>query len=83
MKKCDKCGKDVSDQLSQLKYKQPLIGHFTDEMDPFNELTICPECSQEDNEIERDASKKNKSRNKSKEAVDSGNKAQASINKKK
>lgn len=82
MKKCEKCGKEVPDQLSKLKFKQPLIGHVTDEMDPFNELTICPECYQEDDKIERDVSKKNKSGNKSKEAVDSGNKAQASINKK-
>lgn len=45
MKKCDKCGKSFSkEDFSKLKYKQSFIGHFADEMDPFNELTICPEC---------------------------------------
>lgn len=45
MKKCEKCGKNfIKKDISELKYKQSLIGHFADEMDPFNELTICPEC---------------------------------------
>ncbi len=60
MKKCEKCGKNFSkEDFSNLKYKQSLIGHFADEMDPFNELTICPECI-EPEEKEFDIYDKNK-----------------------
>lgn len=53
MKKCEKCGKKINkENFSKFKYKQSLIGHFTDEMDPFNELTICPECINSKENIE-------------------------------
>jgi hypothetical protein len=58
MKKCEKCGKNINkEDFSKFKYKQSLIGHFTDEMDPFNELTICPEC------IDSKENKENKENN--------------------
>lgn len=45
MKKCEKCGnKFKKEDFSKLKFKQELSGHFTDELDLFNELTICPDC---------------------------------------
>ncbi|MCK9151612.1 hypothetical protein [Methanobacterium alcaliphilum] len=45
MKKCEKCGNNFyKEDFSNLKFKQGLSGHFTDELDLFNELTICPEC---------------------------------------
>lgn len=44
MQKCKKCGKKFyKEDFSKLKFEQEYAGHFTDELDPFNELTICPE----------------------------------------
>lgn len=77
MKKCEKCEKKFSkEDFSKLKYKQSFIGHFADEMDPFNELTICPEC------VEAEAKKENTASDKKKmipnKAVNLGKKAKAS-----
>lgn len=59
MQKCEKCGKKFNKaDFSKLKFKQEFIGHFTDELDPFNELTICPECF-ESEEIEDNFSNEN------------------------
>jgi hypothetical protein len=60
MKKCQKCGKEYSSQsadikeginsddnknnLSKLRLVQSFMGHIDDEMDPINELNICPDC---------------------------------------
>ncbi len=56
MKACHNCGKKYSDKLSDKKGKididfdnrkwkiQSLMGHIDDEMDPINELNICPDC---------------------------------------
>ena len=78
MKKCEKCGKNFSkSDFSKLKYKQSFIGHFADEMDPFNELTICPECFEPEEKPENNNHDKNKDDSKS-EAVNLGKKAKAS-----
>ena len=81
MKKCEKCGKNFNkDDFSKFKYKQALIGHFTDEMDPFNELTICPECISQKEKIEDNFS--NKTEDDAKTSINLGKKAKASIPKK-
>lgn len=81
MKKCDKCGKSFSkEDFSKLKYKQSFIGHFADEMDPFNELTICPECIEPEKEKEY-AGSDNNTEDDENETVNLGKKAKATIKK--
>ena len=59
MKKCQKCGNEYSDQSADKKEEsnsdnknsrgkwklaQSFMSHVDDEMDPINELNICPDC---------------------------------------
>ncbi len=80
MQKCEKCGKRFNkEDFSKLKFKQEFIGHFTDELDPFNELTICPECfeSEKGKEIKEYNTSNKKKNNSENQPVNLGKKAKA------